>query len=94
MKHGGAVVLPPSPKGASNGNLASVSCRSAKCEAVGSTSLGPLAERWNGARWSLQPAPSPVAGTGLLAGVACMSATACIAVGSAGGAPLAEAYSG
>jgi hypothetical protein len=89
---GGTVVLPRNPKGASDGDVYSVSCPSAVCEAVGSTSLGTLAEAWNGTKWSLQSTPNPVAGPGLLAGVACLSARACIAVGSANGAPLAEAY--
>jgi hypothetical protein len=90
---GGTEVLPPNPKGASDGSVNSVSCSAAVCEAVGGTSLGTLAERWNGTRWHLQPAPSPSAGPGQLAGIACTSARACIAVGTANGAPLAEAYS-
>ena len=90
---GGTEVLPPNPKGASDGSVNSVSCSAAVCEAVGGTSLGTLAERWNGTKWHLQPAPNPSAGPGQLAGIACTSARACIAVGTANGAPLAEAYS-
>jgi hypothetical protein len=92
---GGTAVLPPKPKGANFSELNSVSCRSAVCEAIGDTGLGTLAERWNGAKWSLQPTPNPgaAADNDQLTGIACTSPTACIAVGSANGAPLAEAYS-
>jgi hypothetical protein len=91
---GGTVTKPPAPKGFGTGALNAVSCRSTVCEAVGSTNLGTLAERWTGARWSLQPIPNPTAGRGTLYGIACTSPRACIAVGTAKGAPLAEAYTG
>jgi len=61
-----------------------VSCASAKaCTAVGDTSAGgsvarPLAERWNGKAWKIQPMPGSSA---QLNGVSCPSTTACTAVG-------------
>jgi hypothetical protein len=92
----------PSPPGAAWSNLLGVSCVSpSACEAVGVTvsrSRGwrPLAERWNGTRWQIQPAPS--SGASYLIGVSCTSPTACTAVGgSAPGAPgkaLAERWDG
>ena len=74
-----------------------VSCTSRiSCTAAGSFdyphSSGPLVENWNGTRWSVTPAPSPVAGIGAFNAVSC--ATACTAVGSDARAetvPLAEA---
>ncbi len=89
---GGTRELAPSPKGASYGMLNSVSCRWTMCEAVGGTSLGVLATRWNGTKWLLQDALDPEPDSGALSGIACTTTSACIAVGSASGAPLAEAY--
>jgi hypothetical protein len=70
--------------------LNGVSCSStAVCTAVGATLPPgpngpevPLAERWSGGQWKLQPIPSP-ANTkfDFLDGVWCASATACTAVG-------------
>jgi hypothetical protein len=60
-----------------------LSCTSATaCTAVGYRISGsgkqlPLAERWNGRRWAVEPTP----GTGALASVSCPSASACVAVG-------------
>ncbi len=43
----------------------------------------PLAERWNGSSWSDVTPPSPAGSAGsALQGVSCISATACVAVGS------------
>jgi len=53
------------PPGATNSFLTGVSCTSARaCTAVGvdfvpATGGGPLAERWNGSRWTLQVTPNP-----------------------------------
>jgi hypothetical protein len=47
----------------------------------------PLAERWNGSRWSLEAAPEPAGGSDAfvsLAAVSCWSPTACVAVGDNG----------
>src|SRR5262249_19208631 len=86
-------ILPvPSPPGAARSNLLGVSCVSpSACEAVGVTvsrsrAWRVLAERWDGTRWQLQPAPS--SGASYLVGVSCTSPTACTAVGgSAPGTP-------
>jgi hypothetical protein len=44
----------------------------------------PLAERWNGARWAIQPVPAPSGVTSsFLFGVSCATARTCTAVGSA-----------
>ena len=48
-----------------------------------------LAEHWNGTSWTIDTVPTP-SGFDDLSGVACASATSCIAVGSAGAATLAE----
>jgi hypothetical protein len=64
-----------------------VSCTSpTACVAVGFTAnfptrgqlnLTPVAERWNGLRWSIDPTPPG----GAFSGVSCTSPTACVAVG-------------
>jgi hypothetical protein len=68
----------------------SVSCRSAACTAVGhyekkTSQYGkipvPLAEKWNGTRWTIQPGPQPGAQGSELTGVSCPSASRCSAVG-------------
>jgi hypothetical protein len=88
--------------------LSAVSCTSGRaCTAVGSHSASlsspgfPLAQRWNGTRWRIQPTilPNGAKSAGL-AGVSCASATACTAVGSTPGKTpdtslsLAEAWNG
>ena len=88
------------------GQLFSVSCPAANsCMAVGTYSKASgvgttLTERWDGARWGIQPAPSPARAvlSGLF-GVACTAPSACTAVGgttSRSGAqtPLAERWNG
>jgi hypothetical protein len=77
----------PSPPGGGYGAFYGVSCPSStSCVAVGDfydESAGmqvPLAERWNGASWSIQSTP-PGATSGVLAGVSCLSSTSCTAVG-------------
>jgi hypothetical protein len=92
----------PSPPGAAWSALNGVSCVSpSACEAVGITFSRSgvrraVAERWNGTRWQIQPAPSP--GGAYLVGVSCTSPTACTAVGgSTPGTPgkaLAERWDG
>ena len=76
----------PVPAGATSGGLTGVSCTSASaCTAVGSYGTpsggGPVAERWNGHSWAIQPMPSPGSGGVPLAGVSCASSTSCTAVG-------------
>jgi hypothetical protein len=87
------------------GNLLGVSCTSATaCMAVGSAG-GPnfnadlLADRWNGATWTVVPVPKPPhAEGGDLATVSCTAPTACMAVGGYGtkraSALLAERWNG
>ncbi len=76
--------------GARAGLLFGVSCPSATaCTAVGSVTsrtgrTRPLAERWNGSRWTLQPIPAPADGVSYLGGVSCPSPADCTAVGYAG----------
>jgi hypothetical protein len=88
-----------------SGQLLGVSCPSAtSCMAVGSAggpnfSAGLLADRWNGATWSVVPVPkAPHAQAGDLASVSCTSSSACMAVGSYENtrivAPLAERWNG
>src|SRR5215468_1708987 len=76
------------PGGAQFTFLNTVACASASaCIATGayidsSGAFQPLAERWNGTRWAIQPTPHLAGGAmGLLIGVACTSATGCLAVG-------------
>jgi hypothetical protein len=82
-------------------NLAGVSCASSStCTAVGASGVVTLAERWNGARWSLQQAINPtVVASGDLQGVSCVSRAFCTAVGSysnpaGAGGTLVERWSG
>jgi len=78
------------PKGAADGELSGVDCVPAMCMAVGSYSLRlgddrPLAERWDGSRWSLRLPPRVRTGDegsdSDLSDVACTSPTSCVAVG-------------
>jgi hypothetical protein len=96
----------PNPANAINSFLNSVSCaRASACLAVGDYRLPsqgglPLAERWDGAAWSLQPPPLPAgAAGGDLTSVSCPAPAACTAAGAAFGAPgtattLAEHWDG
>ena len=92
----------PNPPAVSSARLAGVSCISAAdCTAVGTADAGtpaaprptPLAERWDGTRWTLQSlanlsATSPVE----LQAVTCSSPTQCTAVGDANSKPLVLRY--
>lgn len=89
------------PLGPVSSQLTSVSCSSATaCTAVGSytDAIGSsflLAERWNGATWTIQQTP----GTGRFNGVSCPSATQCFAIGATASFPavgmsLAETWNG
>jgi len=77
----------PRPAGGTSSELDGVSCTSmTACTAVGkflsSSGGGPLAERWNGTRWIVQPTPNPTSGTeGEMRSVKCLSATVCVATG-------------
>jgi len=79
----------PNPGGAQFTFLNAVACASASaCTAIGayidsSGAFQGLAERWDGSSWAIQPTPSlPGGAMNLLSGVACTSATGCLAVGS------------
>jgi sugar lactone lactonase YvrE len=80
-------VTVPKPEGATNVFLEGVSCNSASaCLAVGyySTTSGnyPLAERWNGTKWTPSSPPLPSGSTkGYLYGVSCSSTSDCWAYG-------------
>jgi hypothetical protein len=83
---GWSILPTPNATGFPSSALGAVSCTSATaCTAVGTSSEGyegvPLAERWDGTSWTIQPAPSSGQSAGL-AGVSCPSATWCMAVGS------------
>jgi hypothetical protein len=77
----------PTPAGATDGWLYSVSCPSANdCSAVGnyqdSTGAYPLAEQWDGTSWTIVPMPQPSGSVGTYpSAVSCASASACTAVG-------------
>src|SRR5215469_10598820 len=89
---------PNPPQG--NGFLSGVACTSTTtCIAAGASnpfapSAKPLAERWNGSRWSIQATPNPPKGGGELNGVACTSASACTAAGNSNTGNLAERWNG
>jgi hypothetical protein len=96
----------PNPRGVNGSDLEGVSCTSASaCTATGSYGVPggglTLAERWNGTKWVIQATPNPSGDANLvLAGVSCISASACIAVGSyfdmpeGPGGTLAEHWNG
>jgi hypothetical protein len=82
--------LVPSPdrSGASGSELLGVSCASSSsCVGVGDSfnrvgNSRTLAERWDGATWSLVPSPDPTKGQeNTLSSVSCISTTNCAAVG-------------
>jgi len=82
-------------------SLGDVSCTSASaCIAVGRAAVvpegeetTPLAEEWNGTKWTVLTVPEPGSG-GSLAGVSCASAMACAAVGGDTRGALAERWNG
>ena len=98
-----APVASPNPGGSSDTSLTAVSCATAtSCVAIGSShsngTTRPIAERWDGTRWSLT---GPLAAAGPAAQVTrivCIGATNCTAVGravlNAATAPLVERWNG
>jgi hypothetical protein len=98
----------PKPGESRSDQLVSVSCTSAtSCTAAGSYSGGekegfgtyPLAESWNGTKWTLQTVPRPTEKSAdQLFGVSCSSSPACTAVGEneteAPNETLAERWNG
>ena len=105
-----AIQRTPNPVGAMSSLLFAVSCASTTaCTAVGSVTnrsgiTVPLAERWDGTSWSIQPTPNLARANGrgvsYLGGVSCALRTACAAVGHSGnslgttGVTLAERGNG
>lgn len=98
-----SIVHTPNPTGSPASYLNAITCTSTKaCTAVGSSqsgsTVGTLAERWNGKRWAIETTPNPAGATSSsLSGVSCASRGACTAVGSsqASGSPavtLAERW--
>jgi hypothetical protein len=77
----------PHPAGATETYLNGVSCRSASdCTAAGDYQNAngqflTLAERWNGAAWTIEPTPSPSTTDNQLSAVSCASAGDCTATG-------------
>jgi hypothetical protein len=91
--------------GASGGDLSSISCRPSACTAAGyyigqsdeGPGTAPLAMRWNGPAWAVQPTPGDATlnETSGLTGVSCPSARSCTAVGiSDQGGPLILRWNG
>jgi hypothetical protein len=79
--------------------FSAVSCSSAgACTAVGNYSSErtetPLAERWNGHRWSVEHLPATPHAANALSAVSCFSAGACTAVGNHGHRTLIERWNG
>jgi hypothetical protein len=81
----------PLPKGSTSGGGSSVSCPASEaCMMTGtyridgsSTFVFPLAESWNGSKWTLLFVPVPEGAVyTALEGVSCTSATSCVAVGT------------
>jgi hypothetical protein len=80
----------PNPEGTYGSLLTGVACASAAgCMAVGGStdssgvSTATLAERWNGARWTIVPTPNRATSPGsFLAAVSCSALSACMAVGA------------
>jgi hypothetical protein len=77
----------PNPAGSAESSLDGVACSSRRaCTAVGfaagGTRVAPLAERWNGSRWSIERTPRVSGSTNSeLLGVSCPASRECIAVG-------------
>jgi hypothetical protein len=97
----------PNPAGADISELTGVSCPgSSTCTAVGDAATNydqdpssPLAEHWDGSRWSLQDTPNPPGGQiSTLDAVVCPTVATCVAVGDFWNgsvtATLVENYSG
>ena len=78
----------PTPAGGRNALLDGVSCTAANaCTAVGdfvngSNKVVPLAERWNGIKWTVQGAAVPSGSVSEFSSVSCSLVSRCVAVGS------------
>lgn len=84
-----SLVTVPSPAESREATAYDVSCTTASaCTLVGGYTDGAgiprtLAERWNGAEWTLQTSVDPSERFNRLSGVACVSSTLCVATGEA-----------
>jgi hypothetical protein len=90
---------PPKVTGTYGTLLSSLSCTSPRlCVAVGedfgSSRAVTLAERWNGANWTVQRTPDAPGGSNFLLSVSCTSGRACTAVGESGHEPVVERWDG
>jgi hypothetical protein len=94
----------PNPAGSGSSQLAAISCDGPfACTASGyyldaAGATVPLAERWNGANWRIQPVPAPAgAGASGFFAISCPTVRACTATGtydtSTGALTLAETWS-
>jgi hypothetical protein len=78
----------PVPQGTQSAGLAGVSCSAGGCLAVGSYLDGsfdrhPLAEVWNGTKWTRREVPDPAGSSNSsLTGVSCTAEDACMALGT------------
>src|SRR6266567_1192735 len=87
---GTAWTIQPTPNASGTGWLFALACTSAaSCTAVGTSfpETGPatLAEYWDGTTWTIQPTPNPSgAPYNWLFGLACPTASSCMAVGTNG----------
>jgi len=99
----------PNPSGSLGSGLIGVDCTApSSCDAVGDTTVPsmsssspptqePVAERWNGHRWSMQTVSRPSIQLGSeLDSISCTSASACIGAGAgpSGLATVAESWNG
>ncbi|HET7244427.1 MAG TPA: hypothetical protein VFJ07_06275 [Streptosporangiaceae bacterium] len=96
----------PGPAGSLASELLAVSCPTATACTAGGSEINaaqkpvPLAEGWNGTRWSVQPVPSPAGAIGAgFSGLSCSTPATCTAAGSYGDSSgasvlLAEAWNG
>src|SRR5215469_1742946 len=94
------------PAGALASELLAVSCPTAAACTAGGSELNsaqkpvPLAEGWNGTKWSVQAVPTPAGAVGAgFSGLSCSTPATCIAAGSYGNGSgatvlLAEAWNG
>ena len=96
-----SVVSSPNPTGSDGARLYAVTCTSAtNCLAVGEYSTAshstlPMAEKWNGTKWSLVTVPAPTGATSAyLEAIACTSASNCWASGGNSDNTLAERWNG
>jgi hypothetical protein len=93
--------IQPAPDPAGSSELTGVSCATGNaCAAVGYTfpphrhTQIPLAEWWNGRKWSIQRTPKPAGTDSRFYEVSCKTASACTAVGIGAERTLAERFNG